>query len=40
NTNNIIALTFGLFIVFVVITGSAWIMMNLNANMSGMPGGH
>ena len=37
NTNNIIALTFGLFIVFVVITGSAWIMYNLNTNMMAMP---
>lgn len=35
NTNNIIALTFGLFISFVVITGSVWIMFNLNANMVG-----
>jgi cytochrome o ubiquinol oxidase operon protein cyoD len=36
HTNNIIALTFGLFVVFLVITGSCWIMMNLNENMSGM----
>jgi cytochrome o ubiquinol oxidase subunit IV len=33
NTNNILALTFGLFIVFLVMTGSCWIMINLNANM-------
>lgn len=33
NTNNILALTFGLFVVFLVITGSCWIMLNLNANM-------
>ena len=36
NTNNIIALTFGLFIVFLVITGSCWIMVNMNANMMPM----
>ncbi|MBO0735561.1 MAG: cytochrome o ubiquinol oxidase subunit IV [Alphaproteobacteria bacterium] len=33
NTNNIIALSFGLLIVFLVITGSAWIIANLNANV-------
>ena len=33
NTNNILALAFGLLIVFLVITGSIWIMYNLNANM-------
>ena len=33
HTNNIIALTFGLFIVFLVIAGSCWIMINLNSNM-------
>ena len=33
NTNNIIALTFGLFIVFLVIAGSCWIMVNMSANM-------
>jgi cytochrome o ubiquinol oxidase operon protein cyoD len=37
HTNNIIALCFGLFIVFVVITGSIWIIANLNANMMDMP---
>ena len=37
NTNNILALTFGLFIVFLVIAGSCWIMVNLNANMLHMP---
>jgi cytochrome o ubiquinol oxidase operon protein cyoD len=36
NTNNIIALTFGLFIVFLVIAGSCWIMVNMNANMMPM----
>ncbi len=38
NTNNIVALTFGLLVVFLVIAGSCWIMINLNANMIGMPG--
>jgi len=33
NTNNIIALAFGLFIVFAVIAGSVWIIANLIANM-------
>jgi len=33
HTNNIIALAFGLFIVFLVITGSVWIIANLHANM-------
>jgi cytochrome o ubiquinol oxidase operon protein cyoD len=33
NTNNILALAFGLLIVFLVITGSCWIMANLAANM-------
>jgi cytochrome o ubiquinol oxidase subunit IV len=33
NTNNILALAFGLLIVFLVITGSLWIMINLSANM-------
>ena len=37
NTNNIIALTFGLFIVFLVIAGSAWIMANMSWNMMPMP---
>lgn len=37
HTNNIIALTFGFFVVFLVITGSVWIMMNLNNNMMAMP---
>ena len=36
NTNNILALAFGLLIVFLVITGSVWIIANLNANMMGM----
>lgn len=33
NTNNIIALTYGVWIVFLVITGTCWIMFNLYANM-------
>ncbi len=33
NTNNILALAFGLLIVFLVITGSVWIIANLNTNM-------
>src|ERR1700744_2076833 len=38
NTNNILALAFGLFIVFLVIAGSCAIIFSLNANMS-MPHG-
>src|SRR6202790_3339562 len=37
NTNNILALAFGMLIVFLVITGSIWIIANLNANMMPMP---
>ena len=33
NTNNVLALAFGLLIVFLVIGGSLWIMANLNHNM-------
>ncbi len=33
NTNNILALAFGLLIVFLVITGSIWIIANLHDNM-------
>jgi cytochrome o ubiquinol oxidase operon protein cyoD len=33
NTNNILALAFGLLIVFLVIGGSLWIISNLNHNM-------
>jgi cytochrome o ubiquinol oxidase operon protein cyoD len=36
NTNNILALVFGLLIVFLVIAGSCWIMADLNANMMPM----
>jgi cytochrome o ubiquinol oxidase operon protein cyoD len=37
-TNNVLALTFGILIVFLVIAGSCWIMANLSANM--MPVAH
>jgi cytochrome o ubiquinol oxidase subunit IV len=33
STNNILALAFGVLIVFLVIAGSIWIIANLNANM-------
>jgi cytochrome o ubiquinol oxidase subunit IV len=33
NTNNVLALAFGLLIVFLVVAGSLWIMANLHANM-------
>jgi cytochrome o ubiquinol oxidase operon protein cyoD len=33
NTNNVLALAFGMLIVILVIGGSLWIMTNLNANM-------
>jgi cytochrome o ubiquinol oxidase subunit IV len=33
NTNNVLALAFGLLIVIVVVSGSLWIMTNLNDNM-------
>lgn len=33
NTNKVIALAFGLLIVTLIISGSLWIMSNLNANM-------
>jgi cytochrome o ubiquinol oxidase operon protein cyoD len=36
NTNNVLALAFGLLIVFLVIGGSLWIMSNLNHNMMPM----
>ena len=37
DTNNILALAFGVLIVFLVIAGSLWIVANLNANMMPMP---
>ena len=33
NTNNVLALAFGLLVVFVIVAGSIWIMANLNGNM-------
>ena len=33
NTNNVLALAFGILIVFLVIAGSLWIITNLNDNM-------
>jgi cytochrome o ubiquinol oxidase operon protein cyoD len=33
NTNNVLALAFGVLIVTVVVVGSVWIMFNLNDNM-------
>jgi cytochrome o ubiquinol oxidase operon protein cyoD len=36
NTNNILALAFGLLIILLVIGGSLWIMANLNHNMMPM----
>jgi cytochrome o ubiquinol oxidase operon protein cyoD len=38
NTNNVLALAFGILIVALVVAGSLWIMTNLNANMA-LPGG-
>jgi cytochrome o ubiquinol oxidase subunit IV len=37
NVNNILALAFGVLIVFLLIVGSLWIMYNLNQNMGTMP---
>jgi len=37
STNNILALAFGVLIVFLVITGSVWIIANLDSNMMPMP---
>ena len=37
HTNNVLALAFGVLIVFLVIAGSIWIIANLNANMMEMP---
>ena len=37
NTNNVLALAFGLLIVTLVVGGSLWIMTNLNANMALSP---
>jgi cytochrome o ubiquinol oxidase operon protein cyoD len=37
HTNNVVALAFGMLIVFLVIVGSVWIISNLNWNMMDMP---
>jgi cytochrome o ubiquinol oxidase operon protein cyoD len=37
NTNNVLALAFGLLVVFLLVAGSIWIMANLNANMMPQP---
>ena len=37
HANNILALCFGVLVVFLVITGSIWIIANLHANMMDMP---
>ncbi|HUB15320.1 MAG TPA: cytochrome o ubiquinol oxidase subunit IV [Acetobacteraceae bacterium] len=36
STNNILALAFGVLIVFLIITGSVWIIANLQSNMTPM----
>jgi cytochrome o ubiquinol oxidase operon protein cyoD len=33
NTNNVLALAFGVLIVFLVMVGTIWIMTHMNANM-------
>lgn len=37
NTNNVLALAFGLLVVFLVVGGSVWIMDHLNQRMAPMP---
>jgi cytochrome o ubiquinol oxidase subunit IV len=37
NTNNVLALAFGVLIVFLVMVGTIWIMAHMNANMSMNP---
>jgi cytochrome o ubiquinol oxidase operon protein cyoD len=37
NTNNVLALAFGILVVFLIVVGSIWIMNNLNQNMMPMP---
>jgi len=37
NTNNVLALAFGVLIVFLVMVGTIWIMANMNANMAPPP---
>jgi cytochrome o ubiquinol oxidase operon protein cyoD len=37
NTNNVLALAFGVLIVFLVMVGTIWIMAHMNANMGPSP---
>jgi cytochrome o ubiquinol oxidase operon protein cyoD len=37
NTNNVLALAFGVLIVFLVMVGTIWIMAHMNANMMPSP---
>jgi cytochrome o ubiquinol oxidase operon protein cyoD len=37
NTNIVLAIAFGLLVVFLIIAGSLWIMTDLNANMTHLP---
>jgi cytochrome o ubiquinol oxidase operon protein cyoD len=37
NTNNVLALAFGVLIVFLVMVGTIWIMVHMNANMAPPP---
>ena len=37
NTNNVLALAFGVLIVFLVMVGTIWIMAHMNANMGPAP---
>jgi len=37
NTNNVLALAFGVLIVFLVMVGTIWIMSHMNANMGMAP---
>jgi cytochrome o ubiquinol oxidase operon protein cyoD len=37
NTNNVLALAFGVLIVFLVMIGTIWIMAHMNANMAADP---
>ena len=37
NTNNVLALAFGVLIVFLVMVGTIWIMAHMNANMGMAP---
>lgn len=36
NTNNVLALAFGILMVFFLLTGTLWIMAHMNQNMSSM----